>query len=1717
MVKIEFPITPKFENFSCRFFEMQPPGYDRKVLAQVLKVKEPSLDDMVYLKNDFEINQTINAPCSIQAVDMVLTSEGFVVFKEYFEGIPLSNFISNREFTIPLFLQLAIRLTQLLSELHQRRILVKEFVIENILISPENLEMKICSLGSASKMLRERPEFNSDFHYYGPLWHIAPEQTGRVGRTVDYRCDFYALGVILYQVLCWRKPFNYTDSLELIHAHIAKRPIEPRQVRENIPQVISDLVMKLIAKNSEDRYQGEEGIIADLEKCLRLWQQNGQIESFSLGTEDHSNQFSFSEKLYGRDQELSRMMVAWKNIQTAQLELFLVSGYSGIGKTRLINEIRKPVLEANGYFVSGKFNQFTREYPYSAFAMAFSQLIQRLLGESEEQLQVWSQQINDAISPNGGLLLDIIPDLEKVIGPQHKSPDLGALEGKKRFLNTILNFLSVFQNRKKSLVIFLDDLQWSDSGSLELLEAMVSSKLKNILVIGAYRDNEVDDAHPLSMTLQNIEKDFKQNIGKLNLAELTVDHVNALISDSLHMNKQATQPLANEVMRRTRGNPFFVKQFIEKLVAEKVIQFDQKLMCWVYDLNAIGNMELSEYVVDLILGKMKKMSPEAQNLIHMAACIGNTFDLNTLHLVSGISKEECAGLLEEIISNEFISPIGNWQKFHLDKLWNEMAIMLQSQNFSFRFQHDRIQHTAYNLKEENEQLSHHLLIGRLLLKNYRQEELEDQLFDVLNHLNKSYRLIQNEEERSQLALLNLRAGKKALKNNAIRPAVNYFKTGMELLVQDQDTETFKSLLISRSECEYLLGNYEASEMLFDEALQEAANNLAKADILCRKMALYENTQRHEKALDAAKQGLKLLGMNLPLNAGPLHVMKELLTVKFNLRGKSTQALLDNKNMVSEDKILMMKILMNLWGPCYLLQKQNLLAFKILRMVNLSIRYGNSIESALAYSFYGYVISAQLGDYKNGYAFAQLGISLNEKLKDKSLKSKVMVIAEGCVAHWCQPFKSYLHNLREGHQVGLEQNDIIYAGYAVTFINRCQFLMGEELGNVFEKLRGYIRFSQNIQSAISYHQMITWARVITNLRGVDADEQVFGDLKTDEQHLNFVEKMNVQQNLPLPLANYYTAFSIYYCIMGEFERAVEFSTRAEPLMAAVLGLPEWPEQKIFHVIGLNALRLKGKSISSKQEKARKKLLGQMQIWAGNSPANYGAKYQLAYAEDQLINGNKEKALEGFDEAARLAKLHGMIYMSAYIAERRAKMLFDEGQKELAMNQIRFAVLEYQRWGAQHKVRELSNQNKTGELESKDFSIKTSGLSSASLDLKSVIQAATTLSQEVVFEKLLEKLLLLAIENAGAQNAYLVRSRNNQLYVDAISRMRNGFVCEIQSVPLEDVVDISHAMVRNVFHTQEAVIVDDVDQDNSYSLDPNLVNSKAKSILCLPILSKGVMAGILYMDNDASTHVFTHSRLELLRLLSTQMAVSLENSQLYQSLEQKVEERTATIAKQKAELEQEKQKTDSLLLNILPEEIALELKETGKSQPKKHENVTIMFTDFEGFTAMSEKLSPEQVVEIVDHHYKAFDKIVAKYEIEKIKTIGDAYMCVSGIPRSNPDHVSNCIHAAFEILDFVGQYNQHQREHHLPYCEVRIGIHSGPVVAGVVGLHKFAYDIWGDSVNTAARMESSGATGKVNVSAATYALVKDQFNFEYRGKINIKHKGELDMYFVTPKSI
>jgi class 3 adenylate cyclase len=707
----------------------------------------------------------------------------------------------------------------------------------------------------------------------------------------------------------------------------------------------------------------------------------------------------------------------------------------------------------------------------------------------------------------------------------------------------------------------------------------------------------------------------------------------------------------------------------------------------------------------------------------------------------------------------------------------------------------------------------------------------------------------------------------------------------------------------------------------------------------------------------------------------------------------------------------------------------------------------------------------------------------------------------------------LPNLREAYNVGIESNDIIYAGYALSFINRLQFFGGESLQSIYQKMQGYFQFTSKINSVISRHQILTWARVVVDLLDIDAPESVFEDLTADTDHHKFLLGLNDDMNLQLPLANYYTAKSFYHYLLDEMNKSWEFALKADPLMNSVVGLTEWAEQIIFKVLTQLSLMMEGKQFSRKERKTLSNHLKLMKKWSISAPENYDSKYQLAMAESMQLKNKLNEAHQYYDAAIMAGKKYATPYMIAISLERKAKLL--EKQNDLRQSQtlISQAMNEYYHWGAKQKVISLRNQYSFLFKDGESQAYHTSNLSSTAMDLQSILQAAQTLSGEVVLDQLLEKLLNILIRNAGAQNAYLIQSKAKKLHVEAQSRMKNGNNCEVYSLVLEDVPYISHKVVRKVFASKQLEIIDDLATEASLLVDEQTKNTDARSILCMPVLSKGEIIAIIYLDNNLSSHVFTTERLELLEILSGQIAISLENARHYLDLEEKVKERTLTIEQQKLALEESKQQSDALLLNILPEDIAEELKTNGFCQPKRYESVTIMFTDFVKFTKMSEKLTPEEIVEIVDYQYKAFDRIIEKHKIEKIKTIGDAYMCVSGLPKISDDHAKRMVNAALEISAFVSEYIEERKAANLTWCDIRIGLHSGPVVAGVVGHNKFAFDIWGDSVNTASRIQSEAEPGKINISNTTYELVKEDFECLHRGKIKAKYKGEIDMYYIT----
>ena len=1687
-----------FQTGKTVFYKALDEKNNSTVFLQEPESDMPSFDELVGLKNDFEITQSLDAEGALKSLSLVKSRSGISLIKEYFDGIPLSRFIQTKKLSVEEFLKIAIGLTEILQEVHSNFIIHKDINPDNFLINPYTLTIKLWNFHAASLLTKEQPELGNSGILQGSLLYIAPEQTGRMNRSVDQRADLYSLGITFYRLLCDRLPFNYKNVMELVHAHLAKHPDEPFSIDKNIPKPLSDIVMKLIAKNAEDRYQSARGLKEDLGNCLQEYLQKKSITSFALATKDFSPIFRISEKLYGRDEEVAQLIDAFETTRKGAIALFLIAGYSGVGKTRLINEIHKPIAKQNGYFTSGKFDQYNRNNPYSAIANSFASLIKQFLAESTENFNYWKQKILSTLGENAQVLVDVVPELEMLIDKQPPVLKLGLNETQNRFFELFEKFLKIFASEEHPLVLFIDDLQWADSGSLELLYVLLrSEEIKHTLIIGAYRDNEVSISHPLMLMLNRLTSEEKK-IKTLTLSELDNNDVDQLLADSLHQNVQNVAELTELVMNKTRGNPFFINRFIQKLVQERFIFFNNAEGKWEWNTAKISTMNITDNVVDLLVSKIQTLGPGTQHALRLASCIGNRFDLDVLSIISETNKSEVARSLWEAIKEDLIHPLGQWSLHSDDHLWQELDIKINTnQPTTFQFQHDRIQQASYSLIPEEEKKKTHLQIGRLLLKKLSAQEILDDVFNVVVHFNLAANLISEKEERVKIAELNLEAGKRAKNSNAYEPATNYLEAGMHLIENSDNTTLINEFLIARSESEYLCSHYEQSEKLFDAAVEHAKTNFKKAEVLARKMQLYENTSRQPDAIKIALEGLKLLGIRLPEKPGSVRIFRELLKAKFYLHGKTIDNLKNNDNLKSQELILAMKILTNLWGPAYL-NNQNLLALGILRMVIISVRHGNCPESALAYAFYGFVLSAQLKDYNNGFEFGKLGMWLNEKFEDKTLRAKVYVIFAGCIAHWKLDFSALSEPLRKAHEVGIETNDLIYAGYALNFLSKIHYMEGDSLDFIYEKCKSYIHFGRQTHHLTTVHHLLTQTRMVCKLMNKKIEDDVFMNSANEEVHkqqmIEYAEKEGVI--LPITFHNYFETEWLFR--MEEYEQALEYYEKTKETIAGLLGFPEnivleffysltllslaktnstYPKKKILHIIHSNQKRL---------QKVSK-----------TSPGNFLAKYLLVEAETQAFKNDFDSAANLFQQAKKAAVKNNIIEGIALINERMGMFYKSCGFADVGNSLLREAIRNYHEWGAFAKVEQLQqklqqegitstiNQTVSSNINADAFSLATTA---STLDLQSIFDASTAISGEVVLEKLLKRLMKIVLENAGAQTGYLILVKNGNLFAAAEGNMENETVNVLNDIPLDELHEIPQSIIRFIFHTCETLIINDLVNDARFLKDNYVLRRKPKSVLCQPIIQSGNCIAIIYLENNLAVNAFTPARCEVLKLLSGQIAVSIENAVLYHK---------------QTELSNAYQ-------HFVPHDFISALGHQNILQVKLGDSIdqqmTVMFCDIRSYTSLAEGMSAQENFNLINSYLTLIGPVIKRNHGFINHYLGDGFIALF------KNNAEDALHAAIEMISELKKLNTQRKQAGERSIMIGIGLHTGKVMMGIIGdQERHDANVISDAVNVASRMEGLTKTfgASIIISEETYKGIRDKtaFQFRYLGRIIVKGKEQV----------
>jgi predicted ATPase/signal transduction histidine kinase/tRNA A-37 threonylcarbamoyl transferase component Bud32 len=1554
------------------------------VILKVLKEDYPTPQELTRYKQEYEITHNLNLDGIVKAYGLEPYQRSLVIILEDFGASSLKQLMNDCvgvycNMPLPEFLKLAIKTAEILGAIHSSNIIHKDINPSNIVFNPETGQLKIIDFGISTQLTRENPTLKNPNVLEGTLAYMSPEQTGRMNRVLDYRTDFYSLGVTFYELLTGKLPFETTDALELVHCHIAKVPMSPHEVNLEIPKAVSDIVMKLMAKTAEERYQSAFGIKADLELCLIQLQTNGEISEFPLASCDISEKFQIPQKLYGREAEVETLLAAFERLTSpptpllqgegtstppfpareeglgglGRVEMMLVAGYSGIGKSALVAEVHKPITQKRGYFISGKFDQFQRNIPYSAVVSAFKQLVRQLLTESEEQLNQWREKLLTAFGSNGQVIIDVIPEVELIVGKQPPVPELGPTESQNRFNLLFGHFIRAFCSQEHPLAIFLDDLQWADSATFKLIELiMTDTDTQYLFLIGAYRDNEVNSAHPLMMTLDGL-RNVGATINFITLAPLALEPMTQLIADTLHSDIASVKPLAELVVRKTEGNPFFINEFLKTLYVENLLTFnfpqspltpptplskggvqeeslnslskggvqEESLNSlpwqgrirggfWQWDVNQIEAMGITDNVVELMIGQVKKLPESTQQVLRLAACVGASFDLNTLSIISEKSPAEISGELIPAVQSGLILPTSEFNE----------ELLIQN----YKFLHDRVQQAAYALIDEEHKQAVHLQIGRLLLQNIAPEVLSEEIFEIVDHLNLGIELLTSQQERDEIAKLNLLAGQKAKAATAYGAAIRYFQMGGGLLSTNSWQNSYDLTLAIHEEAveaAYLNGDFIAMEQLAEVVLNHAETVLEKVKVYDVKIQAAGAQGNFKQAIKIGLQVLKLLGVILPEEPSQLDIQKGFQETASLYVEQEIEALISLPDMSEPEPQAAIYILSSISAATFIAAPE-LMLLVVLSMVNLSIKYGHGTWSAFSYAAYGLVLCGVVQDIELGYKFGKLSLSLTKRLNAKRGNARAFEVLGAHVMHWKEHFRETLPIVSEGYESGVETGEFEFAGYCAFFVCDHSYFIGHELTELEQKMATYGNAIGQIRRENPLNWIAMFRQAVINLLGQSKHpSRLIGDAYNEEQWLPLAIKANDRLGIHLLYLN-----KLILCyLFGEEHQAIQNAVRAEQYLDGVTAMVVVP---VFHFYdSLAHLGVFAGASSSQKEVLLNRIntnQEKMQKWAHHAPMNHLHKFYLVEAEKARVLGQVIEAEEFYERAISGASENEYIQEEALAYELAAKFYLERGRLKIAQTYMKEAHYAYTRWGAKAKVEDLETKypqllpksSTTKSMASSPItnnSTTTGSQAGEALDLATVMKASQVISGEIVLDKLLANLMKILIQNAGAQCGYLILPSQSELgngdgnwVIQASGAVDSDKFTVLQSIPIESVgthgcTPLPVSMVNYVIRTHETVVKKDAAHQGKFTNDPYIKYHQTKSILCIPLLDRTKLSGILYLENNLTTDAFTKDRVKLLKLLSSQVAISIENAQLYanlqdfnENLEQLVEQRTVELS-------------------------------------------------------------------------------------------------------------------------------------------------------------------------------------------------------------------------------
>ena len=1374
------------------------------------------------------------------------------------------------------FLRVAVGMTVALGRLHDRGLVHKDIKPANVLVDVSTGEAWLTGFGITSALSRERQAAAPPEVIAGTLAYMAPEQTGRMNRSIDSRSDIYSLGVTLFEVLTGARPFNAADPMEWIHCHIARPPPSPSVTAggQAIPGPVSAIILKLLAKTAEERYQTASGLAIDLRRCLKEWESHARIDEFPLGAHDTSDRLRIPEKLYGREHEIDTLLAAFDRVVAhGTPELVLVSGYSGIGKSSVVNELHKALVPPRGLFASGKFDQYQRDIPYATLSQAFQDLVRQILGKSDAEVRAWREALQEALGPNGQLMVNLIPELESILGEQRPVPELPPHEARNRFQLVVCRFIGVFARPEHPLALFLDDLQWLDAATLDLFEHLATEpEVSHLLLVAAYRDNEVDAAHPLTRTMDAI-REAGARVQEIVLGPLGLVDMGRLLADSLHCAPDSAALLTALVHEKAGGNPFFSIQFIELLAEEGLFTFDRGIAAWTWDLPRIRAKGFTDNVADLLLGKLIRLPEPTQRALRDFACLGNSAEIATLVIVHGAPEEAVHGALWEAVRAGLV--------LRLDGV--------------YRFLHDRVQEAAYALLPEPERAGEHLRIGRLLVAGMKGAAQGEKIFDIVNQLNRGALLISSLAERESAAELNLLAGERAMTSTAHASALTYLAAGRALLGEDSWERRYAltfALEFHRAECEFLTGEAVAAEPRLAMLAQRAADLTDLAAVACLRMALFTTLNRLEHALDVCFEYLKRVGVHWSARPSDELVQKEYDRLWRQLGTRSIEELAHLPLLTDPDQRATLEVL-STSAPAVMFSDASLFRLIVGRMVNLSLEHGNSDASCLAYEHVGMILGPHFGDYQAAFRFGQLGFDLVENRGLDRFKARVYSCFGGLIVPWSKHVREGQSMVRRAFDIARQSGDLTYATYSLGMLSTNVLACGTPLAEAQREAEAGLSFARKAKFGMVAGFFTGKLRLMLALRGLTSSLGSFNDASFDEGQ--FEQYLGADPRFAAALCWYSIRKLQARFHAGEYSSALEAAAKAQTLFWTCPSLFEGAELVFFRALSLAAYH-DLVSVDERPELLAALLLDHEQLarWAKSCPENFANRAALVAAELARIGGRVLEAMRLYEDAIRSSREHGFVHNEAIASELAGQFHATRGLETIAHAYLRNARHGYERWGALGKVDQLDRLYPHLRSEGAPASpTATIGTPVGQIDFATVVKVSQAVSSELVLDKLIARLLVIAVEHAGAVRCLLILPSGEELRIEAEANSGHADVAVRVQQAVVKPDQLPESVLRYVVRTQESVILDDASAPNQFSTDEYLRRTQARSILCLPLVKQGKLIGVLYLENNLTPYVFTPGRIALLNLLAAQAAISLENARMYSGMQRSVEEREALL--------------------------------------------------------------------------------------------------------------------------------------------------------------------------------------------------------------------------------